>query len=277
MMAMHNHFTALSEKYNQVRATDLDPISYICDVLGRHDPLQGADIGCGAGRYDLLLLQHLPALHLTCCDVNEHMLQQTTKYLVANHVHNFRTRQVDATSPFLPMNSLDCVFCFNAIHHFQPSSFLARCTDALRPGGHGFIYTRLRSQNEKSIWGRFFPMFNEKEARLFSLSDIENWTGDLHSLNLEEIRFFRFKRRASLAQLLDRARDKHYSTFSLFLPEEFRQSLSGFRENVLKHFPDSEHIQWTDQNTMLVFRKDAADHASFPGKPRHDDPLVSTS
>jgi hypothetical protein len=31
----------------------------------------------------------------------------------------------------------------------------------LKGAGRLFIYTRLRSQNRRNIWGRFFPRFHE--------------------------------------------------------------------------------------------------------------------
>jgi hypothetical protein len=55
------------------------------------------------------------------------------------------------------MNSLDAMVTFNAIHHFILSDFLGETSRVLQDNGHLFICTRLRSQNERDIWGRFFP------------------------------------------------------------------------------------------------------------------------
>lgn len=72
--SMNDHFTALSDTYNHIRDTDSAPVSFIANQLKDRKIINGADIGCGAGRYDLLLLRQLPTLDLTCCDSNEKML-----------------------------------------------------------------------------------------------------------------------------------------------------------------------------------------------------------
>jgi hypothetical protein len=61
---MYNHFRNLSCIYNELRTTDLEPIMFICEKLQNWNNLKGAAIGCGAGRYDLLLLKHQPDLHI---------------------------------------------------------------------------------------------------------------------------------------------------------------------------------------------------------------------
>ena len=83
---MNRHFTAIAPRYREVRTTDVAPIRLIAEQL-RHLPrARGADIGCGAGRYDLLLFRYLPGLRLTCVDVNRAMLRQAADYLRANGV-----------------------------------------------------------------------------------------------------------------------------------------------------------------------------------------------
>ena len=91
--------------------------------------------------------------------------------------------------------------------------------------------------------------------RLFGLDDIENWCKTLNFLRLAEIEFFRFARRASLRQLLDKAERKHYSTFSLYTADGFRHALQRFQEHIRNHFTDLDDIRWSDENIMLVFRK----------------------
>ena len=74
MSRMHEHFSELSVSYNELRTTDLEPVLYVRERLQGQGEIRAADIGCGAGRYDLLLLQHLPGLHLICTDVNGAMV-----------------------------------------------------------------------------------------------------------------------------------------------------------------------------------------------------------
>ena len=53
--------------------------------------------------------------------------------------------------------------------------FLQEASKTLKDGGYVFVYTRLKSQNARNIWGCFFPKFTEKEKRLYDLSNVEIW------------------------------------------------------------------------------------------------------
>jgi SAM-dependent methyltransferase len=155
----------------------------------------------------------------------------------------------------LPDGTLDCIVTFNAIHHFDPVAFLGQAAQAVKSSGRIFLYTRLKSQNARSIWGRFFPGFREKETRLYDLGSVERWADRLDDLNLETIEFFRFERVAPLVRLLDQAAGKHYSTFSLYSADELRKASEGFEAQLAQHFIDRTRIKWTDENVMIVFRK----------------------
>jgi len=256
MSTMYNHFRNLSCIYNELRTTDLEPIIFICEKLHNRNNLKGADIGCGAGRYDRLLLKHLPDLHLICADVNEAMIKETTCYLEAHGQKNFSAHCVDASDLQLPQGALDFVSTFNAIHHFEPVRFLNQAREALKVGGYVFVYTRLKSQNMRNIWGRFFPGFSEKEDRLYNLSQIEKWIGKVESLTLESIHFFKFKRVLSLEELFSKAENKHYSTFSLYTEAEFDKALKSYNHKIKSNFADIERVQWIDENVMILFIKD---------------------
>ena len=255
MSCMQEHFSKLSSSYNELRTTDLEPVSYLRERLRDQGEIRAADIGCGAGRYDLLLLQHLPGLHLTCMDTNGAMVEETARYLKSHGQSNFAAQRIDASDLRLPDGALDCIVTFNAIHHFDPVVFLGQAAQAVKSSGRIFIYTRLKSQNARNIWGRFFPGFQEKETRLYDLGCVESWTDRLDDLNLETIEFFRFERVAPLDRLLEQVAGKHYSTFSLYSADELRKASEVFEARLAQHFIDRARIKWTDENVMIVFRK----------------------
>ena len=256
MNKMYYHFQNLSSFYNELRTTDLEPVIFICKKLRNRRNLTGADIGCGGGRYDLLLLKHLPKLRLICGDINEAMIKETTFYLEQHGQKNFSTHFIDASDLQLPEYALDFVLTFNAIHHFDPVEFLNQACRALRRGGYVFIYTRLKSQNTNNIWGRYFPGFIEKENRLYDLSQIEQWCKKVESLTLKTIHFFRFKRVFPLKALVSQAKNNHYSTFSFYNNDEFDNAIEKFKQNVENNFADIERVQWDDENVMILFYKD---------------------
>ena len=249
---MHNHFSRVAPSYREARTTDIEPIQFIAENLKDLPEVKAADIGCGAGRYDLLLFQHLKNLHLTCIDNNESMLEETKDYLKSYGITNFETLKSDAADLPLEDNSMDCILTFNAIHHFDFLKFTEKCSRIVKESGKIFIYTRSRSQNAKNIWGQHFPLFLDKETRLYELEQMERWVRSAYYLKLEEVKPFQYKRDATLEQLVEKARTRYYSTFSLYEEDELEKALATFQENIRKHFPKTDRIEWFDENVLLV-------------------------
>ncbi len=249
---MYEHFSDVAVLYNSLRATDLEPVMFIKDMLNSNGNIAAADIGCGAGRYSLQFLRHLCLHHLTCIDINESMLEQVSSTLGAEGLTNFTTMESAAENIPLVDNSIDCIFAFNAIHHFDFVAFIQETARITRDGGSIIIYTRLRSQNAENIWGKHFPLFLAKENRLYEMDELEQMITPIPALNIQCVKRFSYLRTASLGQLVDLARNSHYSTFSLYGKEEFASALKGLQRNITRHFSDPEHIKWFDEYTMLV-------------------------
>lgn len=250
------HFSSIAKKYRNLRTTDSEPISLIVNKLVNLEHIEAADVGCGAGRYDLLLYKYLgDKLQLNCLDANPEMLKALSKYLAKHKISNFSVKHsVAETMPF-PDSVLDCVCTFNAIHHFDLSRFLNESARVIKSGGYLFVYTRLREQNSRNIWGQYFPQFHEKETRLYSLDEMKQSIEAIYNLTIESIVFFAYSRMAALEQLLKRAQSHHYSTFFLYSPEELREALKGFSLNIKNEFDDPQQIRWFDENILFVVRK----------------------
>ena len=251
---MYAHFDRIAEVYGEVRTTDVAPIHYIRDALSARDSIEAVDIGCGSGRYDLLLFEHLPNLHLTCIDLSREMLDELSRQLTAKGNLDFETVTASVEDMKLGRETLDCVMTFNAIHHFDVSTFLAKSSRALRQDGQIFIYTRSPSQNAKTIWGQYFPGFLDKEGRLYLQAEMETWIEQADGLCMLAIETFRYPRKASLDRLLNQARYKHYSTFSLYSDVEFEAAVEGFETNIRHQFEQTDRIEWFDENTMFSHR-----------------------
>ena len=256
--SVQSHFSRLAPKYRDLRITDRDPILSIKARL-RSFPssLIAADIGCGDGRYDVELFHYLgERLFLYCVDSNPQMLNELDGYLSRHGIRDFKIKQsLDTQLPFEDA-SLDCLFTFNAIHHFTLPRFLKETKRVLKDQGHLFIYTRLRRQNKRSIWGRHFPLFHQMETRLYELWELEDLLRTAN-LELEETVYFRYEREAGLNRLIERARNHHYSTFSLYSSSEFERCCEEFEKNLRGRFSDLKNIRWSDQNILLVVRKGA--------------------
>ena len=245
------HFAKIAGAYSDVRTTDLEPVQYICERLDGLDSINAAGVGCGDGRYEPLFFRLLPRLLLTCIDINGPMLQELARRFDDCGIRGYRTLESGIDDVDLPAASLDTVFTFNAIHHFGPLSVLKWARRVLREGGTTFIYTRTPVQNEQTIWGRYFPDFTAMETRLCDLDDLSGGVEKVEGLRTVEIKTFEYPREAGLDRLLSQARTHHYSTFSLYQPNEFATALKEFEANIRRHFPDPGKIAWTDENILL--------------------------
>ena len=255
--AIHHHFSRIAKKYRYLRTTDLEPVTLIVNKLENLAHIEAVDIGCGAGRYDLLLCRYLgDKLRLTCVDTNVDMLETLDKYLIRHGISNFTSMPSQAENLPFPSNALDCAYTFNAIHHFNLPDFLNESARILRSGGYLFIYTRLREQNRRNIWGRYFPKFHQKETRLYTLDALKHAVAAVANLALESIEYFQYERMSTLAQLVERARAHHYSTFFLYSPAELEEAITGFTQKMRDKFEDTQRIRWFDENVLFIIRKE---------------------
>jgi ubiquinone/menaquinone biosynthesis C-methylase UbiE len=259
MRKINHHFSRIAHKYKDLRTTDLLSLSIIKKKLKNLTKIEAADVGCGVGRYDVKLFQYLgERLSLTCIDPNESMLNELVKNLRDHNIRNFKPIKAQASALPLSNNSLDTIFTFNAMHHFNLLGFLKEASRVLRNNGYLFIYTRLRSQNKRNIWGKYFPKFHEKETRLYKMNELKGKLKEIPALILESVEYFRYRRMAKLEWLVTQAKSYHYSTFRLYDEREFEEALKKFPENIARDFKDPDKIIWDDENIMLVIRENVS-------------------
>lgn len=252
---MNNHFSFIASKYRSVRTLDIEPVLHINNQINGKSKINMADIGCGDGRYSLEFLRQFgDKCYLHCIDDNENMLASLKDYLTEQNITNFCTRQGDANRMPLDSDSMDCIVTFNAIHHFDVPKFLSESLRTLKNDGHLFIYTRLRNQNFRSIWGEYFPLFAEIENRLYELEELESHIQNA-DMNIHSTRVFGYSRTSSLDRLVHQAQNNHYSTFALYDKEIFDESLEIFQQNIKKNFDDLEQITWHDENILIEIIK----------------------
>lgn len=250
-----SHFSKIAANYKELRTTDVDHIEYIKKHIGKKSEITIADVGCGDGRYSLEILKSFKKCYLHCIDYNENMIKYLKEYLIENKFTNFCARAGDASKLSLENDSMDYVMTFNAIHHFDLEKFFSEVYGSLKDNGRLFIYSRLRSQNAKSIWGKHFPLFGDMENRLYELNELKEQV-DNSEMNIKSTRVFRHARNSSLDRIIHQAKNNHYSTFALYDEETFNESINIFQKNIEKNFNDLEQITWHDENILLEIEKD---------------------
>ena len=248
---MDLHFSQVAREYRRIRTTDSEPIDYIVSRLNGLKKLVGADIGCGAGRYSLMLSQALgKRFSLYCCDRSPEMLRELEKHMGSNGIHKFTV--INSSSEKIPLDNdtLGALFTFNAIHHFSIIEFFQECSRLLVGDGQLFVYTRLKEQNSRNIWGKYFPGFLKKETRLYQQGEIEKGLSKVSSLKLNSVTKFHFQRSVSLDRLVHIVKRRHYSTFSLYNDTELAEALIQFEKNIRSEFSDTKNVYWEDENIM---------------------------
>jgi len=252
---IRDHFSRLAPIYTRVRTTDKEPVLFIQEMLQSVPKISATNLGCGAGRYDYLFLKHFKSrLTLFCVDSNQEMLDQLVKTLGRHRAEGYYPIRASVDRLPLRTQSLDCLFSFNSVHLLPIRDLFREASRVLKNDGYFFIYTRFRSQNERNIWGRWFPLFAEKEKRLYELRELKTLLGDYPYLSLGPIQYFQYDRSSTLRQLVARARNFHYSTFRFYTEEEFEQSLQQFRNNISTQFEPGS-VNWQDENVLLVVRR----------------------
>ena len=265
MAEIYRHFSRIAPRYRRVRTTDSQLISYLAAKLKNSTEIIAADVGCGTGRYDVSLFEAFgDRLRLFCLDQNANMLRELIRNLKSHRINRFQALRASAGDLPLFANSLDNIFTFNAVHHFRLFAFLGEAARVLKSAGHLFIYTRLRSQNRRNIWGQFFPRFHEKEIRLYELDELMKMMEKTPALDLAAVKKFKYQRTANLEWLVAQARHHHYSTFYLYGKQEFEEALQEFQENIVSHFEDPNHVSWVDENIMFVAQKNVCGNNDLP-------------
>ena len=188
-------------------------------------------------------------------DYSDTMLEQFNLRFAQESVHV--SGIIRASAMQLPIRNelLNSIFTFNAIHHFVLEEFLFEAARILQDGGSLFVYTRLRSQNSRNIWGRYFPSFTSKETRLYEADELKDAVDKSPGMKLQETKTFEFTRKSNLERLCEQAMSHHYSTFDLYSPGEFKYALKHFKNNMLDYFNDPHDIQWVDENILLILKK----------------------
>jgi ubiquinone/menaquinone biosynthesis C-methylase UbiE len=251
----NSHFSKIASKYKDLRTTDTDHIQYIKNQLSKKSQISMADIGCGDGRYSIELLKCLEdSCYLHCIDFNENMIKHLKTYLISQNILNFCATPGDASKLPLESETMDYIVTFNAIHHFDIQKFLAEVYECLKEDGRAFIYTRLRNQNSRNIWGQYFPLFSEMEDRLFEFDELQ-YAIKKADMKIIHTNVFGHYRTSSLTNLVSKAKNKHYSTFDLYSKSEFEKSLKIFKQNIMNNFDNMENIQWQDENILIEISK----------------------
>ena len=160
---MDDHFERVAAVYESRRTTDEAPVRRISQFLPDR-PVVGLEIGCGTGRYPRLLSAMLPAGSLLIAsDMSAAMLAELK---AGKNDHGSKVVPLLSTAEEPPWADRES----RPGHRVQLCSPLRprSVPDRRSPSSAARwpaspTYTRTPEQNARTIWGRHFPGFNERE------------------------------------------------------------------------------------------------------------------
>lgn len=108
------------------------------------DSAQGFDMGCGSGRWAILVAPKVGAL--TCIDPSTEALAVAQRKL--SHLSNVRFVNASASDQALPPESQDFGYSLGVLHHVpDTTSALRDCVRLLKPGAPFLVYLYYRFDN----------------------------------------------------------------------------------------------------------------------------------
>jgi len=111
---------------------------------------EGFDLGCGSGRWALLVAPHVRMLH--CIDAADKALEVSRRQL--RNLPNVELHLADAHSIPLPDESQDFGYSLGVLHHIpNPEAALKQCVAKLRRGAPFLLYLYYRL-DQRPAWYR---------------------------------------------------------------------------------------------------------------------------
>lgn len=223
------YFDDIAQDYEQIRGSEIWPS--LLHSLSSIAPNTGTvlDVATGTGLFSVRLAQE--GFQLIGLDQNPCMLAQATRKAKEQGCP-FNAVVGSAEELPLPEKSISVIYSTNAIHLFDLQSHFREVSRVLKPGGFYIVYTRFKKHNDRSIWGRLFPRFSEKETRLYNPEDFERLDRQLPDLVMQSLGELSFEIPFSYDRLLQDAHRRKYSTFAFYDETEFRRAFSTFRSRL---------------------------------------------
>ena len=243
-----SYFDDIAQDYESVRGSEIWPSLLHTIRSFDSDTRRVLDVATGTGLFSVRLAEE--GFHVLGLDQNPQMLAQA---IGKARQQNCSFQGVLGLAEQLPLpdSSISVMFSTNAIHHFNLQAHFKEVKRVLKPDGCYVVYTRFRQQNNRSIWGRLFPHFAEKETRLYNPEDFQRLEAEFPELTLEFLDELSFEKAFSCDRLLQIARQRQYSTFAFYDEEEFWRAYAIFRSR-LESWSDSSYLA---EIGRIVFRR----------------------
>jgi len=151
----------------------------MCDQLDLPRESHGLEIGCGAGRFTIPILEHFDSLEVTDLSTRqlELLADELRRYRIDGSRCVLHKANIERLDEFLPEERFDFLIGVFVLHHLQdPSEAVRRLFKLLRPGGRMIFLEPNRWNLLYTLQILLLPDFSfREERRLYQLG--------LHRLN----------------------------------------------------------------------------------------------
>jgi ubiquinone/menaquinone biosynthesis C-methylase UbiE len=167
--------TDYADSFEKFRSQETETSAALIRTVLRYAPSSPLariiDIGCGPGRYALLLASATEA-QIFATDLSPAMVQKGRE---KDHVREVSWSLSDACQLPFSDQSFDVVLLFLVLHVVKDTTkALEEAYRILRPGGHCFILTHSFSQLDRQTVFRFFPEARKlNKRRMVSLTKLK--------------------------------------------------------------------------------------------------------
>ena len=225
-------------------------LNMIAELSGLSKGARVLDLGCGTGRFSLLLANRL-GYDVTGADLSAEMLSKAKQKDSNGDVNWMLT---DASSLTLPGGSFDVAFLSHLLHHVDdPLAVLRECHRLLAPLATILIRYGAMDQIQNDVEHTFFPqVIDIDEPRTPTREITERWLLGADFIDISSLEIAQQTYQTGEAHL-DAARAKSTSVLSMISEESFQAGIHRLTEHVGKN-PDDEWLLF-DRMTMTVGHK----------------------
>ena len=249
------YYSDIAARYEDLRPLDVDAVSVMTRYLPPRPP-HGVEVCCGTGRYlKRVASSRSPGFVTVGVDLNERMLRTASSAREDHAGIVVRLVRADCCQLPFPNAALGWVSIFDAIHLVDIHRVVEESARVLASGGVLVIYTRTPEQNARSLLGRLFPQFLEKETRLLAEDDLRGAV-EQGAFQIEAMVPLHHERSASRKDVLAQVRQRPYSTFVFYTEAEWSSAMEKFATRL--EDPGSDIVLWTDENLLLACRRTGA-------------------
>ena len=223
-------YAASFEKYrSQTTETTAALIRSILRYVPSSHRARVIDIGCGTGRYAVLLASATEA-RIFATDLSQAMVEKGRK---KDNAQDVSWALSDACRmPFAP-ESFDVALLFLVLHVVKDSKkALREAYRILRPGGHCMILTHSYSQLDRQTIFRFFPEARKlNKRRMLSLTKLK---GLLRAIGFHHLRTEEFAEAVTYSRdaFLERVRSKPNTSLRSISEADFQRRYEALEATV---------------------------------------------